>query len=75
MRNRKGTLTSPPPIPKASILRKGGAHRPWSSAASGGEARYSAQSVFLSLPAGWSPAYGTERFGRPHSGVESHRGR
>lgn len=30
---------------------------------------------FLSLPAGWSPACGPERFGQPHSRVELHRGR
>ncbi|KAL6080292.1 hypothetical protein STEG23_010413 [Scotinomys teguina] len=52
MRNRKSTLTSPFFKPKASALRKGGAHRPLSSAAAG-EARYSAQSVsFPSLLGG-----------------------
>lgn len=52
MRDPKGTLTSPPLSPRAAVLRKGGAHRPSSSAA-GGEARDSAQSVsFPSLLGG-----------------------
>lgn len=52
MRGRMGTPTSPPLSPRASVLRKGGTHRPSSSAA-GGEARDSAQSVsFPSLLGG-----------------------
>lgn len=35
MRDRKGTLTSPPLSPRASVLPKGEAHRPLSSAAGG----------------------------------------
>jgi hypothetical protein len=52
MRDCKGTLTSPPLSPRASVPRKGGAHRPSNSAA-GGEAWDSAQSVsFPSLLGG-----------------------
>lgn len=52
MRDCKGPLTSPPLSPRASVPRKGGAHRPSNSAA-GDEAWDSAQSVsFPSLLGG-----------------------
>lgn len=52
MCDHKGTLTNPLLSPRASVLRKGGAHRPSSSAACG-EAGDSAQSVsFPSLLGG-----------------------
>lgn len=70
MRNCTGTPTSPPLSPSASLLRKGGVHRPSSSDA-GGEARDSAQSVsFPSLLGGAGLVVrSVSCVGQPHSGV------